>query len=154
MASRWNWIHMITLGILNTLVPILWARHKLVYNDGLKIWPQIHAFLRKTIIDLPICVCQELDDEGWRWASIRAWTSIWMNTVMVEGATFFSNTVAFDILYLKTIDFMLEIPPCWCREARQSTGLLSGFQSTGIPLIGHGRKCAVNWLLGYQPPPR
>ncbi len=48
-------------------------------NDGLRIWPQIHAFFIQKSSISPISVYQKFDDE-WGWVSIRAWASIWMNT--------------------------------------------------------------------------
>ena len=48
---------------------------QLVHIDGLKIWPQIHAFLIPKSSISPIFVTQDVDDEG-GWACIRAWVSI------------------------------------------------------------------------------
>ncbi len=42
----------------------VWARQKLVHNDGFKIWPQIHTFIIQKSSISHIFVCQELDDEG------------------------------------------------------------------------------------------
>ncbi len=37
---------------------------KLLHNDGLKVWPQIHASLIQKSTFSPMFMCQELDAEG------------------------------------------------------------------------------------------
>ena len=71
---------------------------KLVHNDGFKIWPQNHAFLIQKSSISPIFVCQKLDD-GRGWASIRAWASIWMNTV---SPPLYSTEYAISVVYVTT----------------------------------------------------
>ena len=57
-----------------------WARHEVGAQWWLKIWPQIDAFLIQKSSISSIFVFQGLDNGGW--ASIWAWVSIWMNTVL------------------------------------------------------------------------